>query len=383
MGNDQKMINYYIKPEDIKEVINDKKSNILHEFYNQYSSGKYYLNKQDFSKLIKISDQQILDEIFDIFCGRKDYISFNGLKRFYTSFKNPKLKYILLSFIFFGKNKKLTKLDYVNKIINYIRIDMLFGVFINEKFIENIRIKEKPNQKEIYLYKNLFIEKANEFFEKDFSNFNFIEEIPSSSKFIESKFIDIKPFNYICDCLSEKIDTNVKDLDELEQMRIPFNNDKPAVIDGHLNLKAFEKIMLEFRVNQKLINLVIQFLKSYTMRDYMNFEDFKYLMSNIYYPVSISDKRMFLFKMILTICNEENSIEVSKLYKILQIENKDNIKSKKIDLDSIEDTPIEIEIDYLLGYIDTLGLLPYLRYGIKPNELKLKKYIINYYLNNK
>ena len=178
---------------------------------------------------------------------------------------------------------------------------------------------------------------------------------------------------------------NINSSDELEEMRKNFNAEK-TVKNGHLPFTDFEKIMKEYRVNQKLIDLIIKFLKFYTMKDYLNFEDFKNLMSNIYFRESLTQKKKFLFKMILTIANEKTSIKASQFCKILQIENKEYKPSGTIDektFETINDPIINSEIDTYIGYMDTLGLIPYLKFGVKLIGQDLKKKIINFILNNK
>ena len=118
------------------------------------------------------------------------------------------------------------------------------------------------------------------------------------------------------------MEKNIDENDELEDMRSYFIKDK-ASKNGHLLFSDFEKIMKEVRVNQKLIDIVLKFLRNYTMKDYMNFEDFKNIMTNIYFRQSFKHKKNYLFKMLLTICNEKSSIKASQLIEILQIENKE------------------------------------------------------------
>ena len=90
--------------------------------------------------------------------------------------------------------------------------------------------------------------------------------------------------------------------------------------------------------------------------------------------------------MLLTISNEKSSIETSKLAKILKIENKEFKPSGTIDeksFESLKDPIINSEIEAYIGYMDNLGLLPYLKFNIKPLGQELKKKIINFILNDK
>jgi predicted N-acyltransferase len=118
MGNDQKKINSIINKESGGYTISESKNNLLYKYYTQLTLNEPYLTKDYFSKLIKIYDEAILDELFSLFCSKKDKMSFTDLQHFYIFFKNPKLKYILFSFIFFGKQSKITKDIFVNKAIS-------------------------------------------------------------------------------------------------------------------------------------------------------------------------------------------------------------------------------------------------------------------------
>ena len=384
MGNEQNILSI-IKDEYVKGIIDEDKNNILYHYYMQLSADNNCLTQKDFCKLVKISDSKILEEIFKMF-SKKNKMSFKDLKKFYVSFKNQKFKYILFSFLFFGNQNKISKENYMNNSIPYLISEEKFQLFIDDNFVKEISVKGDKEKKQIDIVRKLFMKNSFPLIEEKFQDFIFIEDVPPSSKIQNQNLKDIKPFNYICDCLLEDNDSKSKNIDELEQMRIPFNNDNEAVSNGHMSFKSFEKIMNELRVDKKLINLIIKYLKFYTMKDYMNFEDFKYLMSNIYYPIKEGNKLKFLYKMIFALANEKSStIEVKKLIKIIEIENKELIHSEKIELDSmsIEDEAIQRGIESYINYMYNLGLLPYLRYGIKPTSKKQKKELIMFILNNK
>ena len=383
MGNELNNQIKDIKEEYITEVINEDKNNILYRYYKRFSSDDSFLNKKGFSQLTKISDEKILDDIYELFCDKKDQLSFDRLRKFYASFKNPKLKYILLPFVIFGNQNKIKKEEYMNHFTPFLeRGNLYFIEFINDGFINKIKETNQNDNKEEYMSKSLFIDKSKVIYNEKLSDFKFLEDIPSSSNIINKKLIDIKPFNCICDCLMEKIENKNKK-EKFEQMRVPFNNDKEAVENGHMNLKSFEKIITELRVKKKLINLVIRYLKFQTMKDYINFEDFKYLFSNIDYSVSITGKKKFLFEMILSIANEKSTISIKKLYNILQIKGKDGDEEKRINLESYEDPALNKEIKSYIFYMGILGFLPYFRYGMKPIDDNHKKQLILYILNKK
>jgi len=364
--------------------INEEKSNFLFLCFRNFALDKNYLNKNDLSKLIKIDDNKIIDKLFEIFSYKKGVISLNDLKVLYLSFTEPNYRCILLSFFLFGNHKKILRSSYSKNLAEFNSSDKIFlESFSDDKFIKSIIYKEKSNSKITYLNKILFIENSKLLFKEKYNDFEFIKVIFPSSV-LNTFILKYMNMNYVCDCFVEKDNTS-KDLNnlyDLEQMKDLFNKDCSNDKSGHLNFKSFEKILKDIRVNQKLINLIIQYLKAYTMKDYINFDDFKYLMSNIYDPLQIDVKKKFLFQMIYTIANVESSIKTEKLTKILQIDDKE-IEKKEITLENSEEPRIDIEIDVYLGYMYNLGLLPFLRYNIKPKQIELKKKIINNILNHK
>ena len=408
MGNDpNKYISLHIKEEDIQEVIDDYKKENFYQLYQQFTQTTGFLNKEDLAKLTKIDDPAILEQIFDIFASKKGKMYFSDLITFYTSFTNKKLKSVLLSFLLFGKNGKITSKIYGKNLSQFLSINNNFLILNDQDFIKYITYADRgyysylswknislpyfnnnnvsKEKDAIYYDKNLFIERANLYIKKNILNYSFFNGYNVSSNLLKKSINSYKKKTYICDCLLENTNLNINSSDELEEMRNNFNSEK-SVKNGHLPFTNFEKIMKEYRVNQKLIDLIIKFLKLYTMKDYLNFEDFKNLMSNIYFPVSLTQKKNFLFKMVLTIANEKTSIKASQFCKILQIENKDYKQSGTIDektFKAIKDPIINSEIDTYIGYMDTLGLLPYLKFGVKLIAQDLKKKIINFILNNK
>ena len=406
MGNDQnKYISLHIKDEYIQEVLEEEKKDKFYKLYQQFTQITGFLNKDDFSGLIKIEDPIILEQLFDIFASKKDKMYFSDLLYFYTSFTNKKLKIVLLSFLLFGKSGKIGQNNYLKKISQFISINDNFALLINKDFLKSITdkgyttyfqlknipnipylniFKEKDNIKDnIYYDKTLFIEATKKFVEKSQLKYSFFNGVVPSSTLIRKPIVSIKKKTgtYICDCLLEITNLYINNSDELEEMRNYFNRDK-LVNNGHLSFSNFEKIMKEYRVNQKLIDIIIKFLRFYTMKNYLNFEDFKNLMSNINFRESITSKKYFLFKMILTISNEKSSIKASQFCHILQIENKDYNPTGTIDEKTFETLKYS-EIDEYIGDMDTLGLLPYLKFGVKIIGQELKKKVIKFILNNR
>ena len=405
MGNDpNKYISLHITEEDTNIVLDEKKKDEFYKLYQQFSMQNGFLTKDDFRILTKLEDDKILEQVFDIFSSKKGKMYFSELINFYTSFTNKRLKIILFSFLLFGKTGRIPKKNYINNLSEFMTINDTFIILSSENFLKSIISNEKgtfsyissltknyiygsKEKDTIYFDKNNFIKQADSLVKSNLLNFSFVKNIIQSSKLgkLKIKEMKVKIHSYVCDCLLENMNDNLNNTDELEEMRSYFNRDK-AVKNGHLPFGEFEKIMKDLRVNQKLIDIILKFLKNYTMKDYLNFEDFKSLMSNIYFRVAFKNKKIFLFKMLLTIFNEKSSIKASQLGKILQIENKEYKSSGAIDENSFissKDPIINSEIEAYIGYMDTFGLMPYLKFNVKPIGQELKKKIINFILNKR
>ena len=107
MGNDPyKYIHYNIKEEDIRKVLTQEKRDKLYEIYAQRAQYSGHIQKENFNDFIKLDDDQIYENLFKIFSSRNK-IYFSDLIDFYVSFSNDDLKYILFSFLIFGKVAKI------------------------------------------------------------------------------------------------------------------------------------------------------------------------------------------------------------------------------------------------------------------------------------
>ena len=94
----------------------------------------------------------------------------DDLKYFYISFNNEDLKNILLSFLIFGKNEKITKFDYIKNLVSFINIDDKFNLLVDKSSISYFSFfpdtkywfHYKINKKEEYIVvKSLFLEFLN------------------------------------------------------------------------------------------------------------------------------------------------------------------------------------------------------------------------------
>ena len=394
MGNDPfKYIHYNINENHENRVLDSDKKKTLFTIFKQFSQKKDYLTKENFNNIIRLDDEKILNKIFDIFASYKEKMYYTDLKSFYIAFRNPQIKYILLSFLLFGKKENIDISTYINNLSDFVKIDETFLSLQDEEFITKISYKiindngflyryvNHKTKEELNINKQRFIGYLTKDFLKNIFYISFVKEILPSSKV--DKIMRNKRNLYICDCLKDNSILINGDL--LDKIEPHFLVDK-LVIDKHLTFDNFGKMMDEYDVHKKLIELITKYLNAYTMKESINFNDFKKIMSYVYDIKDNKKKRDFLLEIILTIFHRKNSIKASQLKEIFQIENKECklegiIKANSFD--KIEDSIINAKINEYIGYMDNLGLLPYIRYNLDTEDEELKKKIIKFILNGK
>ena len=394
MGNDPyKYIHYNITNAHIKEVLDQNKMNSLNLIYNQFTHRTDFLSKENFNRILRIDDDKILDKIFDIFKSQKGKMFYTDFIYFYVSFTNEKFKNILLSFLIMGNHANVEKKLYLDGLADFINIDDNFKLLSDKMTIKQITKKEKQTgnffsdfkffgkkNEEEYISKELLIQFLEDQQKINKIKFFFYKEIKKSSDFFKQK--RNKNQGYICNCLKDNLNNTEEILNKIKPY---FLSDK-LLSNGHLSFKNFEKLMKEYRVNEKLINLIIKYLKAYTMKDSINFNDFKEIISYIYDPKNITNKKNFLFKMILAFHNEKSTIKGTQLKKFFEIDNKECNIEEEIDLDKFQNlinNDILSKINEYINYMENLGFLPYIRYNLKTDDKQLQKKIINFMLNNK
>ena len=399
MGNDpNKYIHYNIGQKHFEEVFkNDNASKNLEYLYQQCSQGIGYITKEKFNYILGIDDDKIFEKIYNIFHKNNNKIVYDDIIRLYISFKNKSLKHILLPFLILEKSEKVVKTDYINKLAEFLKIDKKFEILQKKEVIEFIKIKndnfpsiypdskffsiksnDQPNVYKSQLISYLSTQIEGKKFVKEIS---FYEGIKPSSKIYEKKRQNEK--HYICDCLEDN--SNLNKTDPLSKIDQSFLLDKLSP-NGHLSFSNFEKMMKEYQVNNKLIELIKKYLESYTMKDSINLNGFKDLISNVYDLTKLGKKKDFLFEMISTIYNQKNAIKANQLNEILKIENKECKLEKDIDkttFEKMEDPIINSEINKYVGYMENLGFLAYIRYNLDTKDQGLQKKIIKFILKER
>jgi hypothetical protein len=266
----------------------------------------------------------------------------------YVAFVNKDLMNFLFSFLILGNKDKMGKDEYkkiihkfikINKNFEILNTDECFKSVIVEKannLIDNFEENNINNQIEICVSKKLLIEYLKTH-QKDLG-ISFHKKIKPSSDLITKNNYLTK--NYVCDCLIEQKKIEYGDI--IEQIEKPFLSDK-LIVKGHLPFDNLKKMMQEYSVNVKLINLIVKYLEISTMKNSIIFSDFKNLISGITLKNSEQEKKNLLFRMILAIYNGKESIKGSQLKEIFNIQNEECKLEEDIDKNKFDnlDDPIK------------------------------------------
>ena len=123
-------------------------------------------------------------------------------------------------------------------------------------------------------------------------NISFVHKLYPSSLLFKEKINHDQ--NYICDCLLNNSEENINNYnikENLDNIEKKFLNDKLVTKEGRLTLKNLEKLMKIYLVDKKLSDIIIKYFNLDTMKDSINFLDFKNLMFNVNYSQSIENKK--------------------------------------------------------------------------------------------
>ena len=406
MGIEQdKYIHNMITIDHLKNVLSPNKKNHLYHLFNQFSQRTGFLTKENFNHIVRLDDEKKLGKIFNIFCSQKGKMFEGDLIYFYVSFANEDLKNILLSFLILEKKHTVDKLIYLKNISELLVIDDNFKILKDEKALNYISSDKitgiSLNFKDLiinknegkYIYKRLLIEFLTQYQKNQDCKLklSFYNEIKKSSDLFNKKRNEEK--HYVCDCLkvypnnfkSEiKVESDIKE-DSLKKIEPLYKKDK-LVVNGHLSLENVKKLMIEFQVNKTIIDLIFNYFKSYTLKDSINFNDFKDLIYHVSDSNNLTKKKALLFKIMLVIYNQEKELKGSQIKKFFNIED-DVCKLEDVynleKFQNLNDGFINAEISRYDEYMENLGYLPYVRYNLETENQELKKKIINFILNKK
>ena len=405
MGNEFKLLPIHkeINKESKKETVKfEDKKDLEYEIrqicsnyiYNQQLDQNFIIPENIFKHIIQLSSDEIFNIIFTIF-GRinekkEKIITSLDIKYLIYSFQstNPKIKSIIFAYLIFQDKLSLPYSD-LHKII--------FKIFDKDPESQNylISYSNKIIQNKEKSTKNKYINSDENYYLMDyikdmkeddefFSKFNFIKKIKDASEYK----IDLKKnvrLNYICDCAKKDFGKKDNKENDLDSMKRSFDNYTEKT--NHVYYyNDFEKLLKEASTHQNIINLLIDYLKKYTQKDYCCFNDIKYIFENLSYSLSINDKKKFLFKMIQLICNKKEKISYNIIDRYLNIDYDENKKNENNNLyeenEFMNDIIFNDMINKFNPFLENFALIPYLYFKVKANDKKIKRRIIKDIIKN-
>ena len=350
MGNSDSLLYKEISKFSLTETENNKLLQLFQHYI--YNRNIDFIFKNQLIEILNLSNVELFEIIFYLYSKKhpryERVIYFEHLKKLYYTLTtvDSDIKIIFISFLLFRNEKQINKAT-LNKNINKFFINTELNDYLT-KIITPLPDQDtesddkvgKAKGKDKYYKRNEFIAwcKKNE-------NINYFQQL----KFIKNKIIgsseynfnikDNNKLNFICDCCKKEI---VKD--NFDTMKDGFDNLTNRT-RGVLYLNDFNKSLKKFELNSKMINLIIDYLKAYTQKDYCSFNDIKYIFSNLNYSLDLSSKKRFLFNMILNIYKEKNKLSYKQIYKYLYInsssQNQQIIEENNNDIDNLEEINTE------------------------------------------
>ena len=387
-GNKLKIINSLkkeIKKLKLEEFDKIKLESIISSYYCDQQGD---LLKNNFKLLLQLSDSDIFNIIYQLFGSKlqgHDIFEKENIEYFYYSFitDNPKIKAILASYFIFENNDKIKYQQIILNINKFFQRDRF--IFENLLKLYNDFISFPSNNKTINK-DDLFLSRKD-FFTKmrakpELYNFKCIKQIRGSNEIIN--LADYKnSLDFVCDC--GNLSHNEDNFDSMKRAY-----DSLISKTGNLfYLEEFAKILKKNSIHQNFINLIIDYLQKTTQKDFFCFVDLKNLFLNLDYSLNLEVKKKFIFKMLLTIYDQENGLTLEQIEKYLNCDDNSENNNTIITQDTYgeeeflkENNTIDEMIKSIKPHLENFGLLPYLLFKAKADNKKVKRKLIQKILKN-
>ena len=391
MGNDsenQTKRKYLSK----EEILSIKGIENINPIFNSYKNAKGIMTIKELKDLTRgLLNDSICKKIMKI-CGTNinkmtnyDLMYFFALLN--TNSFDAKLNFIL-DFIFTKKNI-IDKVKYTKKVNKYYgKSPILLTILLNENIISS---KEQIDKKDVYDYiQNNAYKQIN-----DYKFYNDINE--KNAK---------KEFN-ICECMKdndeeEKIPENIylpnisfpkQNYLEYEFKIIEKENENIFTIDLFLNM------LKEINVSQSIIDVIGNYLRQKSQKNFLNYELFEEVLSLLQIPIKNTNNEKYdkdkILEGLFKIFSYPNNYITKTAFFIFIKSTKPNISSQKINkiindnnikkTISLKEFNILIEciINELTESFEHLKYLTYIFFNKELKEKKLEKNCIDILLNGK
>ena len=381
MGNDperQTKIKYLSK-EEILSIKGIDNANII---FNSYKNIKGIITIKEFKNLTRgLLNDSICKKIFKICGSSEDKITSYDLMYFFallnTNSFDAKLNFIL-DFIF-TKKTILEKNKYKKKVNKYYsKSDVLLKILLNNNLLNS---KEQIDKKEVFDYiKNNFFNEINNY--KFYTNINQLNDKKDNNDF------------NLCKCIQNKIED--KNQDNIYSPNITFPKQNYLELQFKLiekenenifTIDLFENMLKEINVAQSLIDVIGNYLRQKSQKNFLSYELFEEVLSLLKIPLNNTDNEKYIKTKVLDglfkifsypndyitktaffIFMKSTKSDLSSL-KINQIISENNIQKK------ITQKEFYILVDHIINELtESFEHLKYLTYIFFNKDLKEKKF---------
>ena len=261
--------------------------------YQHFYRQEEFMLKNNFRYIMQLSNPDIFKIIFDIF-GRKkedaEIITFDDIKYLYFTFttENPKIKAILMSFLFFKNKTSMPSIDFNKNIFTLFNGDLetqqyltiIYSNLIAKKDVNNNANTKKKKNNEDFLLNELIEKLGNAKFIKDF---HFKKKYLGSSVYNFKELQKNENLNYICDCA--EIINEQNNQDNLNTMKNSYDS-MTSRTHKVLYMNDFKNYLEKSNIHKSIINIVIDYLKKNTQKEFCGFNDIKNIFKYLNYSLS-------------------------------------------------------------------------------------------------
>ena len=378
MGNDSEheTKRKYLSKE---EILSTKGIDNINEIFNSYKNSKGIITINEFKKLTRgLLNDSICKKIMLICGSTEDKITNHDLMYFFallnTNSFDAKLNFIL-DFIFTKKNT--LNIDKYKKKVNkyYNNSAILRSILLNKNLLNT---KEQLHKKEVF----------------NFIKLNFSNEINKYQLYTNEYNLEDKDEFKFCQCMKEK--DIEKDLENIYFANIAFPKQKNLEIEFRLiekendnifTIDLFENMLKEINIAQSLIDVIGNYLRQKSQKNFLSYELFEEVLSLLKIPfknneIEKYDKNEILNGLFKIFSYPNNYITKTAFFIFMKSTNS-NLSSQKINSiinsNNIKKTISQNEFNILIEYIineltESFEHLKYLAYIFFNKELKEKKY---------
>jgi hypothetical protein len=326
---------------DIKNYSNsDEDKKKLHNIFMRYINARQpYLTSFSFQQIFQLYDKDIFEIIYKIFSRKESKNRFiigeeqlNEINYCFTS-KDIRAKTALISYLIYQNKDKLVINDLIStsqKVFQDSEIFVQVNEYLKSLNINPIETKiEKVKKKDAIITRRNFKSglDRNQFF----NTFKFIQKkwIGSSEIVKNNKQNDNindnnknKNKEYICDCDKKKYDEAKADEESLIKDAFESKTRNKVLLLGDL----YESL-LKLNIHEKLIDLIIEYLRKLTQKDFCCFKDINLIFEKLCRGGDEKDKIKFLIEMVMTVFGEKEGVYPCQIDEYLDLNS--TIKKKK------------------------------------------------------